>query len=121
MTDEIRTRIESELEVKTYLQNLKFALNNGAKINFQVKRYVDTNRDERYTNQYTVNMLFPDENPVNALKREIQKLTVEEIQNSLKNENPQEGGGSFLRPFHSKEAAAWLLRNSETHRLTATL
>ena len=84
MTDEIRTRIESELEVKTYLQNLKFALNNGAKINFQVKRYVDTNRDERYTNQYTVNMLFPDENPLDALRRELLKLSVEDYMRTVK-------------------------------------
>jgi len=84
LTDEIRTRIESELEVKTYLQNLKFALNNGAKINFQVKRYVDTNRDERYTNQYTVNMLFPDENPLDALRRELLKLSVEDYMRTVK-------------------------------------
>ena len=52
-------RIESEIEVKAYIQNLKYAINNGAKINFQAKRLVDDNRDERYTNQYTVNTLFP--------------------------------------------------------------
>lgn len=50
MADETKTRIESELEVKTYIQNLQFALNHGAKIEFQAKRYVDENRDERYTN-----------------------------------------------------------------------
>lgn len=78
MSDGIKARIESELEVKAYIQDLKFALNNGAKIDFQVKRRVDDNRDEKYTNQYTVNALFPDENPIDALKRELLTLGVED-------------------------------------------
>lgn len=64
MAEETKARIESELEVKAYIQDLKFSLNNGAQIDFQVKRVVDEKRDEKYTNQYTVNRLFPDENPV---------------------------------------------------------
>lgn len=62
MAYETNTRIESELEVKSYIQDLKYALNNGAKIEFQAKRLVDENRDEKFTNQYAVNVLFPDEN-----------------------------------------------------------
>ena len=77
MAEETVTRIESELEVKAYIQNLRYALNNGAKIEFQIKRRVDENRDEKYTNMYTVNTLFPDENPVDALKRELLTLTHE--------------------------------------------
>lgn len=84
MSEETKTRIESELEVKSYIQDLKFALHNGAKINFQVKRVVDEKRDERYTNQYTVNKLFPDENPVDALKRELLALSVEEYMQTVK-------------------------------------
>ena len=84
MIHEINSRIESETEVRAYVQNLKFALNNGAKINFQVKRLVDENRDEKYTNQYTVNTLFPDENPVDALKRELLTLSVEEYMQTVK-------------------------------------
>lgn len=64
MPIETNARIESELEVKAYIQNLQFAINNGAKINFQIKRVVDDKREEKYTNQYTVNTLFPNENPV---------------------------------------------------------
>lgn len=41
MADKTNARIESEIEVKAYIQDLKFALNNGAKINFQVRRLVD--------------------------------------------------------------------------------
>ena len=77
-------RIESELEVKAYIQNLKFALNNGAQINFQAKRVIDRKRDEKYTNQYTVNKLFPDENPVDALKRELLTLSVEDYMQTVK-------------------------------------
>lgn len=84
MTEETIARIESELEVKAYIQDLKFALNNGAKINFQVKRRVDDHRDEMYTNQYTINTLFADENPVNALKRELSTLSVEDYMRTVK-------------------------------------
>ena len=84
MVNEKNIRVESELEVKAYIQNLKFALNNGAKINFQATRLVDNNRDEKFTNQYTVNTLFPDENPVDALKRELLSLSVEDYMQTVK-------------------------------------
>ena len=84
MAEETKTRIETELEVKAYIQDLKYALNNGATIDFQVKRLVDQNRDEKYTNQYTVNKLFPDENPVDALKRELLTLSVEDYMQTVK-------------------------------------
>lgn len=84
MAEGINVRIESELEVKAYLQNLQFALNNGAQINFQIKRRVDEIRGEKYTNLYTVNSLFPDENPVDALRRELLTLTVEEYIQTVK-------------------------------------
>lgn len=45
-----KSRIESKLEVSAYIQNLKYALKNGAKINFQAKRVVDKNRDDIQTN-----------------------------------------------------------------------
>ena len=82
--NQINARIESELEVKAYIQNLQYALNNGAQVNFQVQRRVDEDRAEKYTNQYTVNALFPDENPVDALKRELLTLTVEDYLQTVK-------------------------------------
>lgn len=84
MNKETNERIESELEVKSYLQNLRYALDNGAKINFQINRRIDTKRNIKYTNQYTVNTLFPDEDPVDALKRELMTLTVEEYMRTIK-------------------------------------
>lgn len=82
--EETKTGIESELEVRSYIQDLKFALNHGAQINFQIKRLVDEKRDERYTNQYTVNTLFPNENPEDALKRELLTLEVENYIRTVK-------------------------------------
>lgn len=84
MTKDTTARIESELEVRAYIQNLKYALNQGAKIEFQAKRVVDENREEKYTNQYTVSTLFPDENPVEALKRELLSLSVEDYMQTVK-------------------------------------
>ena len=84
MAEETKARIENELEVKAYIQDLKFSLNNGAQIDFQAKRVVDEKRDEKYTNQYTVNRLFPDENPVDALKRELLTLSVEDYMRTVK-------------------------------------
>ncbi|MBQ4522246.1 MAG: hypothetical protein IJA10_04765 [Lachnospiraceae bacterium] len=84
MAEEVKERIESELEVKAYIQNLKFALDNGAQITFQVKRLVDKERNEKYTNQYTMNTLFPDESVEEALKRELRTLTVEEYIRTVK-------------------------------------
>ncbi len=84
MEKESKARIETELEVKAYIQDLKYAINNGAQINFQASRRVDENREERYTNQYTVNKLFPDENPVDALKRELLTLTEEDYMRTVK-------------------------------------
>ena len=58
----VNMRVESELEVKAYLQNLKYALEHGAQISFQRFRKVDGNRNLRFTNEYTVNKLLPNEN-----------------------------------------------------------
>ena len=84
MAEGIKSRIESELEVKSYLQNLKYAIDHGGQITFQVKRLVDEQRDERYTNQYSISTLFPHEDPVEALKRELRLLTVEEYMKTVK-------------------------------------
>ena len=84
MKENLKSRIETELEVKAYIQDLQYALNNGAQIKFQLKRCVDEERDERYTNQYTVNTLFPNENPVVALKRELLTLNVSDYMRTVR-------------------------------------
>lgn len=70
------SRIETKFEVDSYLANLRHSLDNGAKITFQIERQVDDRRDAKFTNRYTVAELFPDENPTEALKRELKTLTV---------------------------------------------
>ena len=54
------SRIESREEVRAYLSKLRYALNNGAKIDVQLIRGVDQNRDPKYTNRNTLAYLFPD-------------------------------------------------------------
>ena len=80
-----KKRIENEQEINTYLARLSYALQSGqAKINFQKNRRVDENRDERYTNRYTLLTLFPDEDEVMVLKRELQFLTVYDYVETVK-------------------------------------
>ncbi len=65
-----KTRVESEPEVRAYLQNLRYALESGARITFQEDRQVDRVRDVRYTNKYTIGVLFPNEAPEDIFRRE---------------------------------------------------
>ena len=51
---------------------------------FQVNRRVDQNRDYQFTNQYTISKLFPNEDPKEALKRELMQLTVENYMRTVK-------------------------------------
>ncbi len=81
---DINTRIESEQEICSYLQNLKYALSNGAVITFQEDRQVDQKRDIRYTNRYTVANLFPNEDPAEVLRKELQTLTEEDYMQTVK-------------------------------------
>lgn len=80
----LTSRIESFLDIQAYLQNISYALDNGAKITFQEHRRVDERRNIRYTNVYTIATLFPDENPVVALKRELKSLTAENYIRTVK-------------------------------------
>ena len=82
--DDLRTRIETETDIWAYLMDLRYALEHDAKITFQAERLVDQNRDQRYTNKFTVADLFPDENPVDALRRELKQLTIEEYIQTVK-------------------------------------
>ena len=80
-------RIETELEVRSYLQNLRYALDNGGKITIQMHRKVDEERDSRYTNSYTIADLVPDQDPETALKEEIRSLTIKEYIQTVKDTN----------------------------------
>ncbi|MFZ3172412.1 MAG: hypothetical protein WA118_10565 [Carboxydocellales bacterium] len=78
-------RIESKLEISTYLDRLKYALNSGqAMIQFQEIRKVDEARNPRYTNRFTIADLFPDEERLVVLKRELASLDVENYIETVK-------------------------------------
>lgn len=81
----VESRIESKAEVQTYLARLKYALeSNSVQLKFQKKRKGDAKRDKKFTNRYTMSRLFPDEDEVEALKRELSHLTVEEYIETVK-------------------------------------
>lgn len=80
-----KSTIESEFDVSTYLERLKYALESGsATISFQMHRQVDDARDRKYTNRYTMHTLFPDEDVVAVLKRELATLTVRDYIETVK-------------------------------------
>lgn len=66
-------------EVDNYIANLKFALSNKqTSIIFEKKRVADVYKDEKNTNRFTVDNLFPNQDERKVLRRELQKLKVEE-------------------------------------------
>lgn len=83
--DHGKSRIESEFDVSTYLERLKYALESGSvMINFQRDRQVDVVRDKKYTNRHTMLTLFPDEDEVVVLKRELSTLNVHDYIETVK-------------------------------------
>lgn len=72
-------RVEARQEIQAYIDRLRYACNHAhVPISFIRNRRVDQERDKKYTNSYTVNKLFPDEDVVSALKRELCCLSVED-------------------------------------------
>lgn len=80
--DEVR--IESREEISTYLARLKYALECGAHISFQRMRKVDDNRALRFTNDFTMNELFPNEDPQKVLRRELMSLQIGDYLRTVK-------------------------------------
>ena len=77
-------RIESRLEIKTFIDKMHYALDHGASIQYIEKRQVDESRDIRFTNKYTMSVLFPNEDPVKVLKNELKKIKVEHYLRTVK-------------------------------------
>ena len=77
MRDSCETRkIESEADVSTFLDRLKYAIECGnPTIDFQEVRQSDNKRDIKFTNMYTMLTLFPGEDIQEVLKRELPILT----------------------------------------------
>ncbi len=68
-------RIESKEEIETYLARLRYALDNGASLSIQRERRIDDDREEQYTNKFTIDDLFPNEDRNIAIRRELKQLT----------------------------------------------
>lgn len=80
-----KKRKESKDEVQTYLARLRYAIrSDSAKLSFLKDRNVDQGRNKKYTNRYTMEQLFPNDDEVDALKRELALLTVEEYIETVK-------------------------------------
>ena len=80
-----KKRIESEAEIKTYLDRLKYALKSkSTTVNFQKERSVDKQKNIKYTNRYTISKLFLDEDELKALRRELSTLNVDEYIETVK-------------------------------------
>lgn len=78
-------RQETREEVKDYISKLRYAIKSGsAKINLIKKRVVDKDRAPKFTNSYTLAELFPKEDYVEAMKKELLLLTVENYVETVK-------------------------------------
>lgn len=94
-------RIETKLEIQTYLARLKYAIESGsAVIEFVRDRYVDKQRSIKHTNEYTISKLFPDEDVVTVFQRELINLTINEYIETVKDINRPKY--SEMRVFGSK-------------------
>lgn len=91
-------RIETKLEIQSYLDKLKYALESSStKFNLQTDRKVDLQRELKFTNRYTISRLFPDEDVIKVLKRELSLLKVEEYIETVKDDRYP--GRSEMRVF----------------------
>ncbi len=78
-------RIETKLEIQTYLAKIVYAIqSNTVVISFQKDRNVDRHRTNKHTNRYTMGKLFPNEDEVDVLKRELLCLSIEEYIETVK-------------------------------------
>lgn len=76
---------------------MRFALDSGATVSFIRDRNVDSNREKKYTNRYTLNKLFPNDSPEQAVKRALYVLEAKDYLYTAKDDRyPQ---SSELRVF----------------------
>jgi len=82
------SRIESRQEVGTYIARLKYALkSNSLKIKYQEIRQIDIKREDRYTNDFLMKDLFPGQDPIIVLEKELLKIKSEEYIKTVKDIN----------------------------------
>lgn len=95
--------VETRTEVMTFLDQLKYVLGSGhTTINFQVLRKADRDRPTEYSNRYTISYLFPDEDEVEVLKRELASLTVRDYVETVRDKKHPKR--SDMRVFGKKHS-----------------
>lgn len=78
-------KTETKEDVAAFIANIKYCIESGdCKISFQYDRKNDANKDVRFTNRYTINTLFPNEDPADVMKRELVKLKPENYIETVK-------------------------------------
>lgn len=68
--------VEDSSVVSTFLAKLKFMLENPCTSIQLDKKKSDQFKPYEYTNKFTLSNLFPNENPVDAMKRELRLLSL---------------------------------------------
>ena len=78
-------RVESIDEVKGFLAKIKYLFSlKFFSLRIQYERLTDNMRNVVFTNRYTIATLFPDEDPVAALKNEVKTLSISEYMHTMK-------------------------------------
>ncbi len=70
--------VKTQFEVQSYLDKLRFALDNDAEPVVVMDRVSENKKPEMYRNKYTIAALFPDEDPAVVLKQELRSLALDE-------------------------------------------
>lgn len=105
MTNEVGARIESEIEIKSYIQNLKYALNNGAKINFQeLKRELLTLSVDHYM-RTVKDIRFPNRNEMREFGKVYNEKDDVYIKIRIELLGMYGSATAFVMPFHFAEKA----------------
>lgn len=94
--------IESKYAIKTFLAQLKHTIDNNCHIILQRHKSSENNRPIEYTNLYTINDLFPNEDIPNILKRVLKELNIDDyihtvIDNKFKNRPPMRVFGKLFK------------------------
>lgn len=78
-------KTETKEDILAFITNIRYCIESGdCKISFQFDRKNDANKDVRFTNRYTINDLFPNENPLDIMKRELVRLKSENYIETIK-------------------------------------
>lgn len=102
--DNLNKRKETKNEIETFLARVKYAIEYGrCQITLKFDRRSEESKKIEFTNRYTINELFPNENPVETMKRELTKLSVKNYIETVKDLDFPEL--SELRVFGTKYSA----------------